>query len=62
MIGTESLSAAAGSAYSKTLSRYHGWMVRQVFSLAMSSVPYREDFIAALGPADEVTVRIDWCM
>lgn len=55
----ESLSEPAGVAYAATLSRYHGWMVRGIFSLAMKSVPYRRDFLAALGPAVPDAVLAD---
>jgi len=56
VMGEESLAVAATNAYGKTLRRYHGWIVRGVFSLAMKSVPYRQDLLAKLGPADSDTV------
>lgn len=36
-------------AYSKTLSQYHGVLVKPVFKLAMKACPYRKDFFAKLG-------------
>lgn len=36
-------------AYSKTLSKYHGMLVKPIFKLAMKACPYRKDFFAKLG-------------
>lgn len=36
-------------AYNKTLSQYHGMLVKPVFKLAMKACPYRKDFFAKLG-------------
>lgn len=36
-------------AYTKTLSQYHGVLVKPVFKLAMKACPYRKDFFAKLG-------------
>ena len=51
--GQSILSDAAVNAYKLTLSKYHGWVVRGIFNLAMKSVPYRDDFFIALGPGNE---------
>ncbi|SCW03675.1 LAFE_0G15698g1_1 [Lachancea fermentati] len=40
-------------AYSKTLIKYHGILVRPVFKLAMKACPYRKDFFAKLGADQE---------
>mmetsp|Transcript_3618 Transcript_3618/g.8993 ORF Transcript_3618/g.8993 Transcript_3618/m.8993 type:complete len:446 (-) Transcript_3618:66-1403(-) len=45
--------SAAGLAYSRTLAHYHGWLVRGAFSMAMKSVPYRNDLLKQLGPGPE---------
>ncbi|CDR46477.1 CYFA0S23e01376g1_1 [Cyberlindnera fabianii] len=36
-------------AYGKTLSKYHSFVVKPVFKLAMKACPYRKDFFAKLG-------------
>lgn len=36
-------------AYGKTLSKYHGMLIKPVFRLAMKACPYRKDFFAKLG-------------
>lgn len=42
-------------AYTKTLSQYHGMLVKPIFKLAMKACPYRKDFFAKLG-ADQARV------
>lgn len=42
-------------AYSKTLSQYHGMLVKPIFKLAMKACPYRKDFFEKLG-ADQTKV------
>lgn len=42
-------------AYNKTLSQYHGMLVKPVFKLAMKACPYRKDFFEKLG-ADQTKV------
>lgn len=51
--GEKDLAVAAGTAYSKTLRRYHGWVVRGVFALAVKAVPYRSDLLTSLGTTDK---------
>lgn len=43
-------------AYSKTLSKYHGMMIRPIFKLAMKACPYRKAFFEKLG-ADQDKVN-----
>lgn len=43
-------------AYSKTLTKHHGMLVRPIFKLAMKACPYRKDFFAKLG-ADQTKVN-----
>ena len=50
--GERELVVVASNAYSKTLRKYHGWMVRGVFAMAVKAVPYWKDFVKALGSTD----------
>jgi len=50
MTGEEDLVKCAKKAYENSLKKFHGWMVQGIFSLAMKAVPYRKDFMKALGP------------
>lgn len=50
--GEKDLAVAAGTAYGKSLRRYHGWVVRGVFALAVKAVPYRSDFLTSLGTTE----------
>ena len=45
-------------AYTTSLARHHGWVVRGVFHLAVKAAPYYNDFIEALldGSSDEDTI------
>lgn len=52
---TSELTKSFTDAYSKTLSRYHGMMIRPIFKLAMKACPYRKDFFEKLG-ADQAKV------
>ncbi|ODV78880.1 glycolipid transfer protein [Suhomyces tanzawaensis NRRL Y-17324] len=42
-------------AYGKTLSQFHGMLVKPIFKLAMKACPYRKDFFEKLG-ADQAKV------
>lgn len=46
---TEELSDSFRSAYGVTLKPHHSFLVKPVFSAAMSACPYRKDFYAKLG-------------
>jgi len=51
------LSKCVTAAYEGSLKKYHGWMVQKVFGMAMMAVPYRKDFLIALGKdASEKTI------
>lgn len=52
------LSESFRDAYGKTLSKHHSWVVKPVFSTAMSFTPYRKDFYSTLG-SDEVEVSAE---
>ncbi|KAI9833926.1 MAG: hypothetical protein M1819_003435 [Sarea resinae] len=53
---SEELSVSFRSAYTSTLKPHHSFMVKPIFSAAMSATPYRRDFYAKLG-ADLPTVE-----
>ncbi|CAH2352110.1 hypothetical protein CLIB1423_05S05820 [[Candida] railenensis] len=53
---TTELTKTFTDAYSKTLSKYHGMMIRPIFKLAMKACPYRKDFFEKLG-ADQDKVN-----
>lgn len=44
----EELSASFNESYKQTLSKFHNFVVRGVFSVAMKACPYREDFYKKL--------------
>lgn len=46
---TDELSASFRTAYANTLKPHHSFLVKPVFSAAMSATPYRKDFYAKLG-------------
>jgi hypothetical protein len=51
-----------GEGYKKTLSQYHSFLVRPIFSMAMSACPYRADFFKKLGDdqAEVNTKTTEW--
>ncbi|XP_047453996.1 pleckstrin homology domain-containing family A member 8 [Mugil cephalus] len=46
--GAQDIQGALNNAYGKTLRRYHGWVVRGVFALALRAAPSYQSFSAAL--------------
>ena len=46
---SEELSASFRDAYGSTLKQHHSFIVKPIFSAAMSATPYRKDFYAKLG-------------
>ncbi|QBM85582.1 Glycolipid transfer protein GLTP [Metschnikowia aff. pulcherrima] len=46
---SKELTVTFTDAYSKTLSKYHGMLVKPIFKLAMKACPYRKDFFEKLG-------------
>lgn len=50
------------NAYDKTLVKYHSFVVKPVFKLAMKACPYRKDFFAKLGADQEKVLKqlIEW--
>ncbi|KAK0717931.1 glycolipid transfer protein domain-containing protein [Lasiosphaeria miniovina] len=49
----EELSDSFRGAYGQTLKPHHSFLVKPIFSAAMSACPYRKDFYAKLGPNKE---------
>lgn len=52
----EELSASFRHSYVNTLKPHHSFMIKPIFSAAMSATPYRKDFYAKLGD-DEGKVK-----
>lgn len=46
---SRSVGDAAGQAYNESLSKYHGWVIRNAVRVALTLVPSRESFFAKLG-------------
>jgi len=46
--GDKSVEDAMNKSYGQTLKRFHGWITRGVFSVALKSVPSNEDFLISL--------------
>ncbi|KAA6414273.1 MAG: hypothetical protein FRX48_02636 [Lasallia pustulata] len=46
------LSTSFRTAYNTTLKPHHSWVVKPIFSAAMSATPYRKDFYAKIGVRD----------
>lgn len=46
---SEELSTSFRAAYGNTLKPHHSFLVKPIFSAAMSATPYRKDFYAKLG-------------
>jgi len=58
----DELSTSFRDAYGKTLSKHHSFLVKPIFSAAMSATPYRKDFYPKLGD-DQTRVQkelADW--
>ncbi|ELR04079.1 hypothetical protein VC83_06725 [Pseudogymnoascus destructans] len=53
---TEELSVSFRNAYGSTLKPHHSFLVKPIFSAAMSACPYRKDFYVKLGD-DEAAVH-----
>ncbi|KAK4215340.1 HET-C2 [Rhypophila decipiens] len=55
---SEELADSFRSAYAVTLKPHHGFLIKPIFSAAMSACPYRKDFYAKLGPEDLVNAQL----
>jgi len=52
-VSTEELSVSFRSAYGSTLKPHHSFIIKPIFSAAMSATPYRKDFYAKLAKDPE---------
>ena len=50
---SEELAGSFRDAYGNTLKQYHSFIIKPIFSAAMSATPYRKDFYAKLGDDQE---------
>lgn len=56
----EELSSSFRDAYGNTLRPHHSFLIKPIFSAAMSATPYRKDFYAKLGDdQDRVNKELD---
>jgi hypothetical protein len=55
---SQELADSFRSAYTNTLKPYHSFVVKPIFSAAMSATPYRKDFYQKLG-GDEAKVNAE---
>ncbi|KAJ3306468.1 hypothetical protein HDV03_005078 [Kappamyces sp. JEL0829] len=53
----EELSASFSKAYGETLSKFHSFLIRPIFSVAMSACPSRANFYAKLGDGEVDKVK-----
>lgn len=53
---TKELKDCVLAGYENTLKPHHGFMTKNVFSVAVKAAPYRKDFISKVGPSDEVVM------
>ncbi|KAF4994275.1 hypothetical protein FDECE_13167 [Fusarium decemcellulare] len=51
---SEELAASFKTSYADTLKPHHSWVVKPIFTAAMSACPYRKDFYAKLGDNPEL--------
>ncbi|KAJ2959503.1 hypothetical protein NQZ79_g5016 [Umbelopsis isabellina] len=52
---SEELNVSFTKSYENTLRKFHSFVVRPVFTLAMKACPYRKDFLEKLGGDNETT-------
>ncbi|KAK3317991.1 glycolipid transfer protein domain-containing protein [Apodospora peruviana] len=55
---SEELADSFRAAYGVTLKPHHSFLIKPVFSAAMSACPYRKDFYAKLGPEEAVHIQL----
>jgi hypothetical protein len=55
----EELSTSFREAYSKTLKAHHSFLIKPIFSAAMSACPYRKDFYTKLGSESGPTKEME---
>lgn len=54
---TKELTVTFTDAYTQTLSKFHGMLVKPIFKLAMKACPYRKDFFQKLGADQEKVTK-----
>lgn len=54
---TEELSDSFRASYGKTLKPHHSFLIKPMFSAAMSACPYRKDFYGKLGDDEEKVTK-----
>jgi len=57
LASTDELGISFRNAYSTTLKPHHSFLIKPIFSAAMSATPYRKDFYAKLGSDQEQVAR-----
>ncbi|KAI8149139.1 glycolipid transfer protein domain-containing protein [Fennellomyces sp. T-0311] len=54
----EELAVSFTKAYEATLKKYHSFVVRPVFALAMKACPYRKDFYVKIGVLNDAALEL----
>lgn len=54
---SEEVSDSFRTSYAATLKQYHSFLVKPIFSAAMSACPYRKDFYPKLGSPPELVTQ-----
>ena len=57
--GSQELAASFRASYKNTLAPYHSFLVKPVFSAAMSATPYRKDFAVKLAGGNSDTSKAE---
>lgn len=60
--GSQELAASFRAAYKNTLAPYHSFLVKPVFSAAMSATPYRKDFAQKVAGGNTDTSKAEEAM
>jgi hypothetical protein len=56
---SQELADSFRSAYTNTLKPHHSFVVKPIFSAAMSATPYRKDFYTKLGEESKINVELE---
>lgn len=54
----ENMTEFVQAAYNDTLKRYHGWIVKQVFSAVAHAAPYRADLLKSCGVSESMSEEV----
>lgn len=60
--GSQELAASFRSSYKNTLAPHHSFLVKPVFSAAMSATPYRKDFAVKVAGGNADTSKAEEAM